>query len=79
VPRRVGRFKPLLAVTEVQSILTRALEQSPIGHAVFTEGKTKGTPEEAIQLLYALAASHGDALLRIASEVDELEAAISGG
>ena len=70
---------PVSLYQEIQSLLVRALEQSPIGHAVFTQGKAAGTTTEAVEVLYAPTAAQGQALLRIASKVDELEAAISGG
>ena len=70
---------PVSLYHEIQSLLVRALEQSPIGHAVFTQGKVAGTTKEGVELLYATTAAQGQALLRIARKVDELEAAINGG
>ena len=42
---------PVSLYHEIQSLLVRALEQSPIGHAVFTEGKLAWTTEEAVEFL----------------------------
>ena len=70
---------PVSLYDEIQSLLVRTLEQSPIGHGVFTEGKVEGTTEDAVQLLHAIVGGQGNALLRIARKVDELEATISGG
>lgn len=70
---------PVSLYDEIQSLLTRALEQSPIGHAVFTEGKVTATTEEAVELLHAVIASQGQALLRIAHKVDELHTTIDSG
>jgi hypothetical protein len=70
---------PLSLYDEIQALLKRGVEQSPVAHRAMTEGQEWASVEESIDLLVRMVVTQGQAVLRIASKVDELQASIEGG
>jgi hypothetical protein len=67
---------PLSFEDEIRGLLKHNAEQNPSIHKLTTEGSANAGIQESLEFFADIIASHGQALIRIAREIDNLRPTI---